>query len=191
MKIFSFFKKKKVKEEKKVEIKQNKKNILHYDTVKNIMYLDDVEYRFDIESEDRLQELHRQEKLTFYKSENGIDTFQLNMINTFLKLDRQLLINFMLVSQNKFKKHEYDDFKKYIYKIMDEHKIENSLIVYCYEMYLRYLENGNFPNVLERGLETMLLALQQQQLTIIQTSPKYIKNIVDYEMEKIILNSQS
>lgn len=195
MNLFKIFKKNKTKikeEVKKEEIKQEiKSNIIYYDKVKNILYLDNIEYRFDIESEDRLQEFHKDNLLKLYKNENDINTFQSNLINSVLKLDRQVLVYILLSCQEKYKKDDYKEFRKYIYDLMDKHKIETTLFVYANEMYLRYLENGNFQNVLERGRELMQVALTQRLLNIIQTSPNSIKNIVNAELEKIMIHSQN
>ena len=114
MKILSFFKKKKV-EEVKEEIKSPIKTKVefYYDNVLNVLHLDGIEYKFTIESEERLQNFEKDKILKLYQIEKGINIFRTRMFNTLLNFDRQVIKFFLLVCQDKYNKVVINDFVKY------------------------------------------------------------------------------
>ena len=123
MKILSFFKKKKV-EEVKEEIKSPIKTKVefYYDNVLNILHLDGIEYKFTIESEERLQNFEKDKILKLYQIEKGINIFRTRMFNTLLNFDRQVIKFFLLVSQDKYNKVVINDFVKYFDNLLKENK---------------------------------------------------------------------
>lgn len=187
--MIKWFKKKEIKQEEvKQEIKEEKKEILiDFDTINKTLMLDGVVYDFTIESEDFLQEAHKEEKLKLYKAENTVSTFRGDVFNTLLQLDRQVLIYMLLASQDKYSKHHYDDFKKYFYELIKkEPQIEHTLFVYANEMYMGYINKMGFEIQEERGREILQARLTQELLNIISTLPPSIKNTVNARMEELL-----
>ena len=136
MKILSFFKKKKV-EEVKEEIKSPIKTKVefYYDNVLNVLHLDGIEYKFTIESEERLQNFEKDKILKLYQIEKGINICRTRMFNTLLNFDRQVIKFFLLVSQGKYNKVVINDFVKYFDNLLKENKeLEMSLVVFIHEM---------------------------------------------------------
>ena len=186
MKILSFFKKKKV-EEVKEEIKSPIKTKVefYYDNVLNVLHLDGIEYKFTIESEERLQNFEKDKILKLYQIEKGINIFRTRMFNTLLNFDRQVIKFFLLVSQEKYNKVVINDFVKYFDNLLKENKeLEMSLVVFIHEMYSQYVGGKNFQKELERRRIILKEKMFQEICLSTLNLQKYMKGTVNVELEQ-------
>ena len=186
MKILNFFKNK-IKEEIKEEIKSPIKTKVefYYDNVLNILHLDGIEYKFTIESEERLQNFEKDKILKLYKIENGINIFRTRMFNTLLNFDRQVIKFFLLVSQDKYNKVVINDFIKYFDNLLKENKeLEMSLVVFIHEMYSSYVGGKNFQKELERRRIILNEKMNQENTKNILTLMKYMKDTANVNLEQ-------
>lgn len=184
MKLLNFFKiKKEIKEEIKSPIKS--KVEIYYDSVLNILHLDGIEYKFTIESEERLQNFEKDKILKLYQVEKGINIFRTRMFNTLLNLDRQVVKFFLLVSQDKYNKVVINDFVKYFDDLLKENKeLETSLVVFIHEMYSQYVGGKNFQK--EIGRRRIVLQEKMYQEICLNTLnlQKYTKDIANADLEQ-------
>lgn len=186
--MFNFFKKKnKIEEEVKEEKKQTIKSKIevYYDDTLNILFLDGIEYKFTIESEERLQNFEKENKLKLYKLEEGLNIFRTRMFNTLLNFDRQALKFFLLVSQDKYNKVKYDDFMSYFDNLLKENKeIEISLTIFIHAMYSNYVGGKNFQKEYERRCQILMMKCLELIFQNISNLPSSIKDIVNVKLEQ-------
>lgn len=184
MKMLNFFKRKKeIKEEIKSPIKS--KVEIYYDNVLNVLHLDGIEYKFTIESEERLQNFEKDKILKLYQVEKGINIFRTRMFNTLLNFDRQVIKFFLLVSQDKYNKVVTNDFIKYFDDLLKENKeLETSLVVFIHEMYSQYVGGKNFQKELERRRIVLLEKMYQEICLNTLNLQKYTKDIANVGLEQ-------
>lgn len=184
MKMLNFFKRKKeIKEEIKSPIKS--KVEIYYDNVLNVLHLDGIEYKFTIESEERLQNFEKDKILKLYQIEKGINIFRTRMFNTLLNFDRQVIKFFLLVSQDKYNKVVTNDFIKYFDGLLKENKeLETSLVVFIHEMYSQYVGGKNFQKELERRRIVLLEKMYQEICLNTLNLQKYTKDIANVGLEQ-------
>lgn len=184
MKMLNFFKRKKeIKEEIKSPIKS--KVEIYYDNVLNVLHLDGIEYKFTIESEERLQNFEKDKILKLYQVEKGINIFRTRMFNTLLNFDRQVIKFFLLVSQDKYNKVVTNDFIKYFDGLLKENKeLETSLVVFIHEMYSQYVGGKNFQKELERRRIVLLEKMYQEICLNTLNLQKYTKDIANVGLEQ-------
>jgi len=184
MKMLNFFKRKKeIKEEIKSPIKS--KVEIYYDNVLNVLHLDGIEYKFTIESEERLQNFEKDKILKLYQVEKGINIFRTRMFNTLLNFDRQVIKFFLLVSQDKYNKVVTNYFIKYFDDLLKENKeLETSLVVFIHEMYSQYVGGKNFQKELERRRIVLLEKMYQEICLNTLNLQKYTKDIANVGLEQ-------
>lgn len=154
-----------------------------FDKIENKLIIDDIEYNFTIESEIRLQEFYKSEKLKFKDKTN----LRQDLINSLLNFDIDVLIYFLLVSQDKYNKNVVDDFRAYITDYISKNPTKlNEMFINSYLMFGGYCNLMGFKIEIERGLMILQAKMEKELLNTLLILPEPIRNTVNAELEQLI-----
>ena len=157
---------------------------INFDKTDNILYIEDMEFKFTMESEERLQNLHKEGILKLYGEEKEL--FRERFIKTILNMDRQLLNYFLLVSQDKFNKCEYEPFREHLNNLFGKNKAEIKLYGFIHEMFANYLGDLGFQIEKERGLRILKTKMMMEYAKLISALPNSIKDTAKLKQESLL-----
>lgn len=156
-----------------------------YDLVNNILTLDEVNFHFDVESEMKLQQLVKNNKIKL----NGLKTLREDIFKNLLDLDLEVLKTVLEVSIVKNENSFKIDFESFYIEWIKNNTVHlNELQANVYLLYSGYFEMLGFAIQKERGLIIIMEKQVAKVLNIIQTSKRCMSPLMQSKLELHIKN---